>query len=313
MKIAFYSNQLCLRGTEVALYNYAHYNEEVLGNESIIVSQSNANMDALPKFQSRFKVELTPWWGIEDFIRREKPDWLYVTKAGNNDGYSVSSIPCFVHVVFRHNEPHGDRYVYISDWLARDQGYNADTHGLPYIVDSLPAPTRALRESLNIPKDAIVFGCYGGSTEFNVGSTHEVIKKTVQERKDVYFIFMNINKFCEDHPQIIHLPGSWNMLTKSEFIHTCDAMLHARSGGETFGLAVAEFSMCNKPVITYNISGERCHIELLGERGIYYNGYEDLYDIVNNLKNYIKYNDYYESYKNNSPEIIMNRFKKLIS
>ena len=26
-KIAFHSNQLCLRGTEVALFNYAKYNE----------------------------------------------------------------------------------------------------------------------------------------------------------------------------------------------------------------------------------------------------------------------------------------------
>jgi CDP-glycerol glycerophosphotransferase (TagB/SpsB family) len=90
-------------------------------------------------------------------------------------------------------------------------------------------------------------------------------------------------------------------------------MLHARSGGETFGLAVSEFSMENKPVITYELSGERCHIELLGKRGIYYKGYEDLYDIVNNLKSYIKHNDYTESYKNNSPEKIMERFKKLIS
>lgn len=313
MKIAFYSNQLCLRGTEVALYNYARYNEEVLGNESVIVSQQHANMDALPKFQSRFKVEITPWWGMEDFIKREKPDWLYITKAGNNDGYSVKSIPNIIHVVFRHNEPHGDRYVYISDWLARDQGYNADTHGLPYIVDKLPEPQKNMRESLNIPKNAIVFGCYGGSTEFNINSTHEVIKRVIKERNDVFFIFMNINKFCNDHPQVIHLPGSWNLQTKAEFIHSCDAMLHARSGGETFGLAVAEFSICNKPVVTYSLSGESCHLELLGERGIFYKESEDLYDIVNNLKSYIKHNDYYECYKQNSPQIIMDRFKKIIS
>jgi hypothetical protein len=38
MKILFHSNQLALRGTEVALYDYAHYNENFLGNESLIVS-----------------------------------------------------------------------------------------------------------------------------------------------------------------------------------------------------------------------------------------------------------------------------------
>lgn len=313
MKIAFYSNQLCLRGTEVALYNYAKYNEEILGNESVIVSQPNANLDALPKFKNRFKVDLTNFWGMEEYLRREKPDWLYITKAGNNDGYSVSSVPCLIHVVFRYNDPHGDKYVYISDWLAKDQGYDPENYGLPYIVEKLPDNGKNMRESLNIPKNAIVFGCYGGATEFNIGSVHEVIKKVIQERNDVYFIFMNINKFCENHPQVIHLPGSWNLETKSEFINTCDAMLHARSGGETFGLAVSEFSMHNKPVVTYELSGERCHIELLGDRGIYYKGYEDLYDIVNNLKSYIKYNDYYASYNNNSPEKIMERFKKILT
>ena len=31
--IAFFSNQLGLRGTEIRLYNYARYNEELLGNK----------------------------------------------------------------------------------------------------------------------------------------------------------------------------------------------------------------------------------------------------------------------------------------
>ena len=31
-KIAFHSNQLGIRGTEVALYDYAHFNETILKN-----------------------------------------------------------------------------------------------------------------------------------------------------------------------------------------------------------------------------------------------------------------------------------------
>ena len=123
---------------------------------------------------------------------------------------------------------------------------------------------------------------------------------------------MNINKFCEDHEQIIHLPGSYDMLYKSKFVNTCDAMLHARLGGETFGLAVAEFAQSNKPVITYELSGEANHIEMLGERGIYYRNYDDLKDILNNIDSYIKYDDYYKSYKDNSPETIMSKFDNFI-
>ena len=40
MNIVFHSNQLSLRGTEVAIYDYARYNEEYLGNNSIIFATS---------------------------------------------------------------------------------------------------------------------------------------------------------------------------------------------------------------------------------------------------------------------------------
>ena len=55
MKIAFYSNTLCLRGTEINLYNLENYNETLLNNKSIIISQRNTNLDALEKFENRFK------------------------------------------------------------------------------------------------------------------------------------------------------------------------------------------------------------------------------------------------------------------
>ena len=38
-KIVFYDNNLTLRGTSIALYNYADYNEKILGNKSIIIAK----------------------------------------------------------------------------------------------------------------------------------------------------------------------------------------------------------------------------------------------------------------------------------
>ena len=37
MKIAFYIGAICVRGTSNATYDYANYNEKILGNKSIIV------------------------------------------------------------------------------------------------------------------------------------------------------------------------------------------------------------------------------------------------------------------------------------
>jgi hypothetical protein len=55
-KIVFYDNNLTLRGTGVALYNYADYNEKILGNKSIIIAKPDDNLNlAKDKFINRFE------------------------------------------------------------------------------------------------------------------------------------------------------------------------------------------------------------------------------------------------------------------
>jgi hypothetical protein len=224
----------------------------------------------------------------------------------------VESIPTLVHSVFRYNDPHGFKYFYVSDWLCKDQGFPIETHSLPHICEKLPEPKYSLRDKLNISSDDTVFGCYGGATEFNIEFVKNAIRETVNQRNDVKFVFMNINKFI-DHPSVFFLDGTYDLHEKSALVNSCDSMIHARSGGETFGLAVSEFSLSNKPVLTYELSGERSHIEILGERGIYYKGYEDVLHMFNNLKEYVKYDDYYQPYLQFAPEIIMNKFKTFLT
>ena len=122
---------------------------------------------------------------------------------------------------------------------------------------------------------------------------------------------MNINRFTDLHPNIIHLDATYDLEEKSAFVNACDAMIHARSGGETFGCAVAEFSMCNKPVITFRNSGEKSHLEILDNRAITYDNLNELYDILRDLKTYTIHNDYYKAYDNYSPTIIMKKFKDI--
>ena len=51
-------------------------------------------------------------------------------------------------------------------------------------------------------------------------------------------------------------------------------MLHARHSGETFGLAIAEFSAHNRPVLTSSVHHDsgwaRFHIDTLGQKGLFY-------------------------------------------
>lgn len=78
-----------------------------------------------------------------------------------------------------------------------------------------------------------------------------------RDKNKLMFLFLGTEKFNkkvnrpEEHPQIIYLPTNSDLRYKEDYIKTCDVMLHARTVGETFGLAVAEFSVRNKPVITF--------------------------------------------------------------
>jgi hypothetical protein len=318
-KIAFHTNQLCLRGSEIALYLYADYNERILGNKSYILSDPNRNLDALDKFKARFEVKLSNFHDHRPFLKENNVDYLYCIKAGGNDGVCMEEPPTLVHAVFCSKEVHGHRYAYVSDWLCRHMGFDVEKHSIPHIVEPLPLSPYSLREKLGISSNKRVFGCYAGFTEFNISWVQELICNLAAENPDIVFLFMNIEDFrfrwpnapATQHNNIIFLPGTWDLQEKSAFVNACDAMIHARGGGETFGCAVAEFATANKPVLTYGDSGERSHIELLGERGIFYYNGDQLKDMFLNLPAYIKHDDYYKAYECCKPEIIMERFKKV--
>ena len=125
-KIVFYDNNLTLRGTSVALYNYADYNEKILGNKSIIIAKPDDFINlAKNKFTNRFETHFM-WYntaGFQDFMNQNEVNYFYVIKEGSmGDGILLTETPTLVHSVFCKNEPHGHRYAYVSDWLAKNQG-----------------------------------------------------------------------------------------------------------------------------------------------------------------------------------------------
>ena len=134
--------------------------------------------------------------------------------------------------------------------------------------------------------------------------------KYIHFDKNAYFLFMNTQKFYE-HPRIIYLDKNLDLLYKSKFINTCDAMIHARNEGETFGLSIAEFSTFNKPIITCKC-GEIEHINILGDRAIIYNNKEELIHIFNNIETIIHSRTDWNAYTDYSPEKIMKLFDTMI-
>jgi hypothetical protein len=276
VKVGFLEHHLCLRGTTTALYDYACANVDVVENTSVILYQSDHpenNAEVIEKFRKRF--QLLPYKNISELdsiITREGIQYLYVIKYGNIDAEISNKVPTLVHSVFAY-QPHG-KYATVSAELALEN--KADW--LPHIVNPLNVSTEkkaAFRDELKIPQNAIVYGRYGGSTTFSIQYVKECIIEEIEHLKHVWFVFAGTVPFFK-HPRVIFLEGIADLDEKATFVSGCDYMLHARTDGETFGLAVAEFATAGRPVLTTHSQEYNDHIHLLGDRAIIYNDKENL-------------------------------------
>ena len=166
-------------------------------------------------------------------------------------------------------------------------------------------------KELGIPEDATVFGGYGGKDSFSILYVKQVVYVIAQQFPHMYFLFANFPPFCPSLPNIIHHPAIISLEDKVKFIQTCDAMLWARHDGETFGLAIAEFSIKNKPIFCTS-SGDLAHLQLLKQKAIVYN---DPQDLANKLVGFNKDNAKgldWSAYRDYEPEKTMQIFKSYL-
>ena len=316
MRVAFFQPHICLRGSTVALYDYAYYNEKLLNNESLVVYDKNDSRNdntAIKKFGKHLNcISLNSINDLDDTLIRNQCDAVYIPKRGyRNDGMVGYTCKTLIQALglAPEVEAHGDVYAYCS-YFSSNQCSNGRLPVVPYMID-LPDVNDNLRKELNIPDEAIVFGRNGGMDTFCNGGLNfplEVIKTVLDQKEDIYFVFQNTPVFYT-HPRILHIHSTSDMEYKTKFINTCDAMIHFRHEGETYGMSCGEFSVRNKPVITWYGSPERNHIETLGDKGIYFMNPQDLYNIFMNFKpNPSKDWNCYREY---SPEKVMKIFKEV--
>lgn len=326
MKIGFFIRHFTERGTEIAAYDYAKYNEDILNNKSYIIcftefaqKQMGFPLDraSYDKFKSRFEIiEINDIPDMQNVINNYKLDIFYTLTHGCADIYKFSdnaiwgTCKTIKHCVFDTRVPEGDINLSISSHL--NHRFHTNAPVLPHIVD-LHKSSENLRCELNIPIDATVLGRYGGYDQFDLSIAHDAIKQFLlnDENNNVYFLFMNTDIFYV-HPRIIYLEKSIDLLFKTKFINTCDAMIHARREGETFGLSVAEFSIRNKPIITCPC-GDLEHILILKDKAILYNNTIELIAIFSNIRQIISRHEDWNCYREYAPDSVMNQFNKLIT
>jgi len=322
-KILFYAHQLNYRGTTNSLVDYAEYNQSILGNESTIVYNASfndegldilSNDDVVESIKKRFNVIAYEAGPEKNFDKlndiASKYDLFYFQKAGLRENPEITSTKTANHAVFQYCDPHGDRYAYISEWLSINNKYshNIDIPFVPYVVD-LPPPNKDLRKELGIPKDKFVYGRHGGQYTFDKGFTWSAIKYIAENRDDIVFLLANTMKVVE-HPNVIYLEPFFGNQEKSNFVNACDAMIHGRNLGESFGGAICEFLFFNKPVMAWEGGFDRNHVLLLNSSGLLYTQDTVLSNMLH-LKEYVEGKDFKHIVEPFTPKNVMNKFEEV--
>ena len=308
MKVGIHPMMLDSRGNSTVSYDYAVALRDILGHEPFIVTsrpQSTHPLEMFKQFGSHFYEDPSELPGI---IEREKIDVLYMPKAGTRDSITPPNVKTAIHCIFDMREEHGTVYAGVSEWLAK---FFNKTLYVPHIIN-LPKTPDNIRSELGIPNDAFVIGRLGGYEQFDIQIAHRAIATALNQRSDLWAIFLNTKPFI-DHPRAKFIPFQSDRMFKSQFINTCDAMIHARSDGETFGLAVGEFSSMNRPVITFDADYwwyMRAHIHMLDDRAILYKNEAELTTYLLDItKNYVAEVDWDRYSVQYSPENVIKKFQ----
>ena len=279
---------MSLRGSETALWDYANLNETILGNNSTICHPAeleNAKNPTFTKWKSRF--QLIPYRTkaeLSSKLKERGVDILYQIKPGSFDGFVIPGLKNCIHSMFLSDEFHGDAFAYVSRWCSKVMTGGEDSF-VPHFVPKLESKMN-LRGKLGIPAKAKVFGRHGGADTFNIPFVRKAVLQHAQKNSDDHFVFLNTEliRGTENLKNVHYLAPTIDPEEKAQFLGTCDAMLHARWHGETFGLAVGEFAVLGKSVITFGGSREKAHLDLLGNKTLVYQNCGELEKILNSFE-----------------------------
>lgn len=318
--IIFHSNNICERGSCVALYDYAFYIRQYLDLNPIICYNINFdgnNQNSIDHFKKEFEVIGYEYFDeVQKLVDKKNIDYFYALKYGINDNILVKNTKNLIHSIFCRDlsQIHGDVYACVSEWMSRQVNYQ-----IPYVphMVNLPSHDQDYRKDFGIPESATVIGRYGGKETFNIDFVIESISEILEKRDDIWFLFLNTD-YKISHERCLYFEPIINLHYKVRFINTCDAFLHARDYGETFGLSVLEFASKNKQIISNDNPdlqnshplGGRNHFLYLGENCFKYSTKNDLDNVLLNISRNNPFDTEYLN-KDFSSQLVIEKFKKV--
>lgn len=305
-KFVLLAAQFTERGDSVDLMLMSSSLKKYFGIDSIIAFPfgENTNSDlriaeALEKGMRLFQFNSRTQ--LEHLITSEGITHSYVFSEGTVDAmpYVNLEMPSprlldttlITRVVFRVFKPHGDYYLYVSEWLfswakpkiargerTRTVLKSPKIDWLPHMVEPRVGDGLLFRKLHGIPHNAKVIGRIGGTNQFSDPAARKAVFDVLEKFSDTYFLAVNTN-FFGAHPRIIYIP----FLSREQvwdFYACCDLILNGRRMGESFGFSVVEPLAVGKPVLgphwVRNPRMDRHHLRLLEPLGLTYRSKKEL-------------------------------------
>lgn len=284
MKVGFHLDSFSLRGVTGSTISLARAWRGVLGNESLLIKSEGYDtwfrQKSVRQYQNEFQIySYKDTKQLSEVIKKTGIDALYIQTSGQQDErFRNISVPIWIHSVFpsKISDIHGEKYACISEWLAKES-FNGKIPYIPHIVNkSLPTIGKEeWAKTMGIQRDSVIIGSLGGQYSFDLKIAQEGIIEALNKRENIYFISLNHKRFTT-HERAIFLAGTDDPEIKSNFISSCDAMLHGRAQGETFGLACAEFAAAGKPIFAWRHSPEQHHLKKFCQDELKYSKIKEL-------------------------------------
>ena len=346
LNICFHTNEFNGRGTTIAIYDYAHYNEVILGHKSIfLVPRLDQTLRGISyeRFDRRFgpihMYDFKEPNAMNEAARKLNCDIIYMMKGGAMKAapalwthFSCYGPPISVHGIFTW-EPHGAAFALLSDEQIKTASLSAyeslvkeqrlDNHWVPHIVTLPTLNTTEVklvrdldyRKQYDIADNVTVFCRHGGSGTFDIPWVQQTVCQIAKQyRQNVHFIFLGTRPWaqCTQRKNIHFIPETSSIVIKEAYFKACSAMLHGRSDGEMFSMAIAESSIHNLPIITKLVGGTPKQPVVLKHKAFIYENKTSLIAILEEfILNGIPKNVNYNAYEEYGPSAVMERFSRV--
>ena len=236
------------------------YFKEIIGPEKMICYESPAKL-------------LNIIHGLKPFILHRYsagiPEYPFVSEIKQHTKHFVSTS------VFGNQDDTIDisKVIYVSkhvQWMAGKHG--VENHHVVRNPIEAPYSTENLREELEIPTNAFVFGRIGRDDEsiyenINIRAYAEV------ERDDVFLVLVAPSRECRSDvgrfgiKNVRYVERTTDEVKLSKFFRTIDVLAHARKDGECNSAAIFEAAAHRKPVISHYGEVFRGNIETIQDSG----------------------------------------------